>query len=70
MSQQQQSRWSLDSTGNRVLLAVVVGLVVSFIGRQLDLIHGAVDVLVFLLVTGITYLAVTNLRQAGSDSRR
>jgi hypothetical protein len=62
MTQQPQSRWSLDSTGNRVLLAVVVGLVVSFIGRQLDLIHGAVDVLVFVLVFALTYVAVTKLR--------
>ncbi|QLQ37990.1 hypothetical protein [Micromonospora robiginosa] len=62
MTQQHESRWSLAHTGNRVLLAVLVGLVVSFIGRQLDLIHGAVDVLMFLLVAAVTYGLVTQFR--------
>lgn len=61
MTQQHESRWSFNSTGNRVLFAVLAGLLVSFIGRQLDLIHGVVDVLVFLLVAAITYLALTEL---------
>ena len=63
MTQQHESRWSLASTGNRILLAVVVGLVVSFVGRQLDLAHGAVDVLLFVLVAGLTYALVTKLRR-------
>ena len=62
MTQQHESRWSLNSRGNRILLAVLVGLVVSFIGRGLDFIHGGADVLVFALAVLLTYLLVTKLR--------
>lgn len=62
MTQQHESRWSLNSRGNRILLSVLVGLVVSFIGRSIDLTHGGADVLVFALVALLTYLLVTKLR--------
>lgn len=63
MTSQPESRWSLDHTGNRVLLAVVVGLVVSFIGRQADITHGAADVLLFAIAAVVTYVLVTKLRR-------
>lgn len=61
MTQQHESRWSLNHKGNRVLLAVLVGLAVSFVFRMLG-IHGIVDVLMFALTALATYLLVTQFR--------
>lgn len=63
MTEQHESRWTLASTGNRILLAVVVGLVVSFVGRQLDVAHGGADVLLFAVAAGVTYVLATKLHR-------
>jgi hypothetical protein len=62
MTEQHESRWSLNSTGNRVLLAVVVGLLVSFCAGVAEL-HGAARVVVFVVAAGLTYALVTTLRR-------
>jgi len=62
MTQQQESRWSLNSTGNRVFFAVVIGLFVGVLASLIGL-HGATRVLVFALVAGIAYLAMGMLRR-------
>lgn len=54
MTEQNESRWSLTHTGNRVLLAVVVGLVVGWLGRSAGATGGA-HLLVFLLAAAVTY---------------
>ncbi|MFU8849898.1 hypothetical protein ACNAW0_02750 [Micromonospora sp. SL1-18] len=61
MTQQHESRWSLNYTGNRVLLGVLAGLLVLLLcGSGL----GAVgQLLVVALVTAITYALVTTLRR-------
>ncbi|WP_446213424.1 hypothetical protein [Micromonospora sp. IBSANI012] len=63
MTQQHESRWSLSSTGNRVLLAVVVGLVVGWLGSVAGL-TGAAHVLVFVVTAGLTYALVTLLHRS------
>ena len=61
MTQQHESRWSLNHTGNRVLLAVVVGLAVAFLCGAGQL--GAAQQFVLIaLVAGLAYLLVTKLR--------
>lgn len=61
MSQQQHvSRWSLAHTGNRVLLAVFAGLLVSCLLGAAD-VPTAVQVLGLLVAAGATYAVVTLL---------
>lgn len=62
MIQRHNSRWSLSSTGNRILLAVVVGLVVGWVGAAGGL-TGAAHVLVFLVAVGLAYALVTLLHR-------
>lgn len=62
MTQQPESRWSLNSTGNRVLLAVVVALVAFLCAGGAGM-HGAARVVVFLLVAAIAYGLTTVLRR-------
>lgn len=60
--QQHESRWSLNHTGNRVLLGVVVGLAVVFLCGGVGL--SAAQELVFVaLVAGGVYLLVTTLNR-------
>lgn len=54
MTEQYESRWSLNHTGNRVLLAVVVGLIVGWLASSVGA-TGAAHLLVFLLVAAVTY---------------
>lgn len=61
MTQQPESRWSLNSTGNRVLLAVIVGLLVSFCAGVAE-VHGPIRVVVFVIAAGLTYGLATYLR--------
>ena len=58
MSEQNESRWSLNHTGNRVLLAVVVGVIVGWLGRSAGATGGA-HLLVVLVAFGVTYGAAT-----------
>jgi len=62
MTEQPESRWTLNSTGNRVMLAVLVGLIVSLVAGAAGL-HGAPRVVLFALVAGITYWLTTALRR-------
>lgn len=55
MTEQHESRWSLHHTGNRVLLAVAVGLLVGLLGRIAGATGGA-HFLVFLLAALATYV--------------
>lgn len=63
MTQQYESRWSLNHTGNRVLLAIVVGLVLGGLGSSAGL-TGVDHLLVFVITTGITYALVTLLHRS------
>ncbi|MEV5629183.1 hypothetical protein [Micromonospora tulbaghiae] len=58
MTEQHVSRWSLTHTGNRVLLAVVIGLLVGWIGALAGA-TGAAHVIVVALVAAITYGVLT-----------
>jgi len=62
MTEQPESRWSLNSTGNRVMLAVLAGLAVGIVAGAAG-VHGAARVVVFALVAGITYWLTTALRR-------
>lgn len=57
---QQESRWSLAHTGNRVLLAIAVGLLLSALCGTAGL-TGGVRVTVFAAVAGVSYVLVTLL---------
>lgn len=64
MSQQQHaSRWSLAHTGNRVFLAVLIGLLVSCLCGAAD-VPTAIQVLGLLAAGGLTYVAVTLLHRS------
>ena len=58
MTERHESRWSLTHTGNRVLLAVAVGLVVGWLGALAGATGGA-HVVVFLLAAAVTYGVAT-----------
>jgi hypothetical protein len=60
---EQQSRWSLAHTGNRVLVAVLIGLVVSVLIGMAG-VHGTADLVVFVLTVAIAYGLVTVLHRA------
>ena len=62
MTQQPESRWSLNHTGNRVLLAVLVGVVVGALGAAAG-IRGGAHVLVFVVAGAVTYGLATVLRR-------
>jgi hypothetical protein len=62
MTQQHESRWSLAHTGNRVLLAVVAGLLLSALCGGAGL-TGAARVVVFLAVAGVAYVLATVLHR-------
>ncbi|MBC9005082.1 hypothetical protein [Micromonospora aurantiaca (nom. illeg.)] len=60
---EQESRWSLAHTGNRVLLAVAVGVVLGGLcNATADLPTGA-HVLTIVGIAAVTYLLVTLLRR-------
>ena len=61
MTQQHESRWSLNHTGNRVLLAVLVGLAIGACGAVAGITGGA-HVAVFVVAGLLTYVLVTYLR--------
>lgn len=60
--QRQESRWSLNHTGNRVLLAVVVGVAVGALGAAVGITGGG-HVAVFAVVALLTYGLLTALRR-------
>ncbi|MEU4367552.1 hypothetical protein [Micromonospora chersina] len=63
MNEQQESRWSLSHTGNRVLLAVVAGALIACLcgGTDLPL---AIQLVILLVVGGATYGLVTLLHRS------
>jgi len=62
MTEQRESRWSLNSTGNRVLFAVLVGLAIGVVAGVVG-VHGAARVAVFALAAVVTYGLATVLRR-------
>lgn len=63
MTQGHESRWSLAHTGNRVLLAVVVGVLLQCLCGSADLPAGA-RVAILLAAAGVTYVLVTLLHRS------
>lgn len=59
---QPESRWSLAHTGNRVLLAVVVGVVVGALGSAAG-IHAGGHIALFAVAGVLTYALATVLRR-------
>lgn len=59
----QYSRWSLAHTGNRALVAVVVGLATSCLIGTVG-VHGVADVVVSALVAVAAYALITALHRA------
>ncbi|MCX5066905.1 hypothetical protein OOJ91_13720 [Micromonospora lupini] len=58
MTSQQESRWSLNHTGNRVVLAVLVGVIVGLLGTAAG-ITGVGHFVVFLVAAVVTYGVAT-----------
>ncbi|MEV4197016.1 hypothetical protein [Micromonospora globbae] len=63
MTEQHESRWTLNSTGNRVMYAVAVGLVVFLIAGAAGA-TGAPRALAFAVVTVVAYGLATVLAAA------
>ncbi|MCX4470450.1 hypothetical protein OOK41_09040 [Micromonospora sp. NBC_01655] len=63
MSQQNESRWSLTHTGNRVLLAVIAGALIACLCGGTDL-PVPVQLVILLVVGGGTYALVTLLHRS------